>query len=192
MIAGSVTARPAVAGRYVRASAGLELPAPPGVFGRLCARVVGVGRRVWIRIRRKSCGHGCAVPSGTCALTRASRALSKRAAASTAGRSCGDGGPRPPVWGRVRCFRARSPYSARHGRAAGVATGRAKIAGEVPPSVIGASQATARSPPYPDPKHVTLRSQPVEGAIPNRWRANPVIKRPYGPCAPWILTSILL
>ena len=57
------------AGGYVRASAGLELPAPPGVFGRLCARVVGVGRRVWIRIRRKSCGHGCAVPSGASALT---------------------------------------------------------------------------------------------------------------------------
>ena len=31
------------------------------------------------------------------------------------------------------------------------------------------------------PKHITLHSQPVEGAIPNRWRANPVIKRPYGP-----------
>ena len=73
------------------------------------------------------------------------------------------------------------PHSARHGRAAGVATGRAKIAGETHPSVIGASQATARSPPYPDPKHITLYSQPVEGAIPNRWRANPVIKRPYGP-----------
>ena len=73
------------------------------------------------------------------------------------------------------------PHSARHGRAAGVATGRAKIAGEIHPSVIGASQATARSPPYPDPKHITLYSQPVEGAIPNRWRANPEIKRPYGP-----------
>ena len=62
-----------------------------------------------------------------------------------------------------------------------MATGRAKIAGETHPSVIGASQATARSPPYPDPKHITLYSQPVEGAIPNRWRANPEIKRPYGP-----------
>ena len=66
-----------------------------------------------------------------------------------------------------------------------MATGRAKIAGETHPSVIGGSapvsQATARSPPCPDPKHITLRSQPVEGAIPNRWRANPVIKRPYGP-----------
>ena len=36
---------PDVAG-YVRASAGLELPAPPGVFGHLCACVAGVGRRV--------------------------------------------------------------------------------------------------------------------------------------------------
>ena len=62
-----------------------------------------------------------------------------------------------------------------------MATGRAKIAGETHPSVIGASQATARPPPYPDPKHITLYSQPVEGAIPNRWRANPEIKRPYGP-----------
>ena len=37
------------------------------------------------------------------------------------------------------------PYSALHGRAAGMATGRAKTAGEAHPSVIGASQATARS-----------------------------------------------
>ena len=62
-----------------------------------------------------------------------------------------------------------------------MATGRAKIAGEIHPSVIGASQATGRSPPYPDPKHITLHSQPVEGAIPNRWRANPEIKRPLRP-----------
>ena len=86
---------------------------------------------------------------------------------------------RPPERGRV--LPSEYLHSARHGRAAGVATGRAKIAGETHPSVIGASQATARSPPYPDPKHITLYSQPVEGAIPNRWRANPEIKRPYGP-----------
>ena len=45
-----------------------------------------------------------------------------------------------------------------------------------------------RPPPYPEPKHITLLSQPVEGAIPNRWRANPEKKRPYGPIAP-ILTA---
>ena len=82
------------------------------------------------------------------------------------------------------------PHSARYGRATGVATGRAKIAGETHPSVIGASQATARSPPYPDPKHITLYSQPVEGAIPNRWRANPEMKRPYGPTALFIHTRM--
>ena len=74
-----------------------------------------------------------------------------------------------------------------------MATGRAKIAGETHPSVIGASQATARSPPRPEPKHITLHSQPVEGAIPNRWRANPEIKRPYGPMhGVWFLHPAVL
>ena len=90
-------------------------------------------------------------------------------------------GDRDRLYGVEAAALSARPYSTRHGRAAGVATGRAKIAGETHPSVIGASQATARPPPYPDPKHITLRSQPVEGAIPNRWRANPEIKRPYGP-----------
>ena len=146
----------------------------PGVFGRHRGRCRAAR---WNRARRKSCGHGRL----TSALTHGNPGQFHRAAASTIGRSSGDRGPRPPVRGRVRCSRARSPYSARHGRAAGVATGRAKTAGEIHPSVIGASQAAARSPPYPDPKHITLYSQPVEGAIPNRWRANPEIKRPYGP-----------
>ena len=107
---------------------------------------------------------------------RCSIARRRRSSASRAGM-----GDRDRLYGVEAAALSARPYSARHGRAAGVATGRAKIAGETHPSVIGASQATARSPPYPDPKHITLRSQPVEGAIPNRWRANPVIKRPYGP-----------
>ena len=109
---------------------------------------------------------------------RCSIARRRRSSASRAGMGDGD-----RLYG-VESTHSECPYSARHGRAAGVATGRAKIAGETHPSVIGASQATARSPPYPDPKHITLYSQPVEGAIPNRWRANPEIKRPYGPPTP--------
>ena len=113
-----------------------------------------------------------------CASLRGLRALFHRAAVSIIGQSNGDGGLRPPVRGRV--LPSEYPHSARHGRATGVATGRAKIAGETHPSVIGASQATARSPPYPDPKHITLYSQPVEGAVPTGGGRTP---RKNGPTA---------
>ena len=123
--------------------------------------------------------HPYARPLGHCPHARRRRSSASRA----------EIGDRDRLYGVEAAALSARPYSARHGRAAGVATGRAKIAGETHPSVIGASQATARSPPYPDPKHITLYSQPVEGAIPNRWRANPVIKRPYGP---WDQTSFPL
>ena len=132
-------------------------------------------------MRCNSCGHGCAAPSGARPYAGCGRCSIARRRRSSANRA-GMGDSRPPEWGRV--LPSEYPHSARYGRATGVATGRAKIAGETHPSAIGASQATARSPPYPDPKHITLHSQPVEGAIPNRWRANPVIIRPYGPTAP--------
>ena len=122
--------------------------------------------------------HPYARPLGHCPHARRRRSSASRA----------EIGDRDRLYGVEAAALSARPYSARHGRAAGVATGRAKIAGEIHPSVIGASQATARSPPYPDPKHITLYSQPVEGAIPNRWRANPEIKRPYGPG--WVFVAV--
>ena len=101
-----VTTRRWLAG-YVRALAGLELPAPPGVFRRLCARVVGVGRCV---------GSECAInilrsrmcSTFRCASLRGLRALFHRAAASVIGQSSGDRGLRPPERGRG-CSSKRTP-----------------------------------------------------------------------------------
>ena len=146
--------------------------------------MVGVGRRVWIRIRCNSCGHGCAVPSGTSALTRRCGRCSKCAATSTAGCSCElllrGRGTLDRQYGVESCLASTPPLHERPGGRSGDRT--RETAGETHPGAIVASQATARSPPYAlCPKHITLQAQPVEGAIPNRWRANPVIIRPYGP-----------
>ena len=107
--------------------------------------------------------------------TRAS-SIARRRRPSAGRAEIGDG---DRLYG-VESTHSECPYSARHGRATGVATGRAKTAGEIHPSVIGASQAAARSPPYPDPKHITLYSQPVEGAVPTGGGRTP---RKNGPTA---------